>query len=125
MNPSDDANAKLDVGIVKPEADPAPSSLAATEAVRIEDGTLQRDESVKTHIHRAGLLILWSVTIGGLILAAIWVWHLATPDRLHFLTVSQPTNIQTVLLSAVGSSFATQAGKRWLNPTGDKNESSS
>jgi hypothetical protein len=109
-------------GIVKPEGEPEPTRRAETEAVQIADGTLKRDESVKTHIHLAGLLILWCVTIGGLILAFIWVWHLATPDKFHFLNVEQLKDIQTVLLSAIGSSFATQAGKRWFNPAADKDD---
>jgi len=106
-------------GKVRPEQEPEISLKAQKEAVGIADGTLIRDESVKNHIHLAGLVILWCVTAAGLILAFIWVWHLATPDKWHFLSVEQLKDIQTVLLSAVGSSFATQAGKRWLNPAGD------
>jgi hypothetical protein len=107
---------------VRPEQEPELSEKAQREAVLIADRTLVRDESVKTHIHIAGLVVLWSVTMGCLSLAAIWVWHLASPDKWHFLSVEQLKDVQTVLLSAVGSSFATQAGKRWMNPRGDERD---
>jgi len=122
MNGLDVATPKAN-GIVKPEGETQPTQSAATEAVRIADGTLRRVESVKAHIHWAGVTILWSVIIGVLLLAAIWLYHLATPDKIHFLTTAQVGNIQTILLSVVGSSFATQAGRSWLNPSGDKDNS--
>jgi hypothetical protein len=103
-------------GIVVPEEEKEPSSTAYLEASAFARGDLRRYEAVRTHIHHAGLVVLWAVVLGGLILALIWAWHLATPESLHFLSMEQRNDIQMVLLSAVGSSFATQAGKRWIDP---------
>jgi hypothetical protein len=106
----------MSTGVVVPEQEPDPTPKANKEATAIASGNLKRGEAVKTHIHWAGLTILWSAVTMGLILAVAWVFHLVTPDKWHFLSIEQRTDIQTVLLSALGSSFATTMAKKWIDP---------
>jgi hypothetical protein len=103
---------------VRPEEEIAPSANAQIEAARITAGNLRRDESIRRHIHRGGLVIYWIFVIVGVVLFLIWAWHLGAPEKLRFLSVEQRYDLEMVLLSAVGSSFVTDASKRWLNPRG-------
>jgi len=104
-------------GIVVPESETSTTPLAQKEAADIADGTLRRSEAVATHIHRAGLCIIWVMVVMGTSLALIWAWHLGAPEKWRFLTVEQLSDLQKTLLAAVGSSTATNLGKRWI---GDK-----
>jgi hypothetical protein len=102
--------------VVRPEQETAPSENAQTEAARISSGNLRRDESVRRHIHRGGLVIYWIFVSVGIALFLVWAWHLGAPEKWRFLTVEQRYDLEMVLLSAVGSSFMTEASRRWLNP---------
>jgi hypothetical protein len=66
-------------GVVIPEEEPQPSKKAQKEAARIAEGNLRRDEAIRTHIHLAGLVVLWVLVAVLLILSLIWAWHMATP----------------------------------------------
>jgi hypothetical protein len=101
---------------VVPEEEPAASDNALLEAARFADRNLKRDDAVRTHIHRGGLVVYWTFVSVGVGLFLIWSWHLGAPERWRFLTVEQRNDLQMVLLSAVGSSFVTEASRRWLHP---------
>jgi hypothetical protein len=101
---------------VQPEPEPQPTPDALKEAAGFSEGDLRRDNAVRTHLHRGGILVYWVFLGVGVILFLIWAWHLGAPDKYRFLTVEQRNDLQMVLLSAVGSSFVTQATQRWLNP---------
>ena len=105
-----------DNGIVVPEEETKPTEKAFKEATRIARGNLKRDEAVRTNIHYAGLAIFWFIVTIAILLGLVWAWHLGTPERLHFLTTEQRSDIETVLLAAIGSSFATQIARRWADP---------
>ena len=70
----------IDNGKVIPEDEPPPSKKALTEAARISEGNLRRDEAVRTHIHRAGLCVFWTFIIVMMLFAAIWAYHLLMPS---------------------------------------------
>jgi len=102
---------------VEPEHEPAEATDAARkEAMDFSARNLRRDNSIRTHIHLGGLVVYWSFLSVGVALFLIWAWHLGAPDKLRFLTIEQRNDLQMVLLSAVGSSFVTEASRRWLNP---------
>ena len=104
---------------VIPEHEPEPSEKAEKEAARFASRNLQRDDTVRTHIHRGGLVVLWIIVSVGIGLFLVWAWHLGAPEKLRFLTVEQRDDLQMVLFSAVGSSFVTNVSRRWLNPKRD------
>jgi hypothetical protein len=101
---------------INPEQEPASSCDAQKEAAGFQQGNLDRDEAVRTHIHIAGLIVFWAFVIVGLALFIILAWHLGAPSNLHFLTAEQRNDLQMVLLSFIGSSFVTIVANRWLNP---------
>jgi hypothetical protein len=102
--------------VVIPEQEPEASENAQKEATRFADRNLKRDDAIRTHIHLGGLVVYWIFISVGIGLFLIWSWHLGAPDKLRFLTIEQRNDLQMVLLSAVGSSFVTEASRRWLHP---------
>ena len=101
---------------VHPEQEPPASETAKTEAARFATGNLRRDEAVRTNIHIAGLLVFWVFVTVVLAMFLVLSWHLIAPESWRFLNPEQRDDLQMVLLSAVGSSFATVLSRRWLNP---------
>jgi hypothetical protein len=106
----------LDEGNVVPEQEPAPTEDAQKEALAISHGSLRRDESIRTHIHLAGLVLFWMFVFVMISLTLVWAWHLGAPERWRFLTSEQRQDLQMALLSAAGSSYITQVSKRWISP---------
>jgi hypothetical protein len=104
---------------VEPEREPESTDETRKEAIRFADRNLRRDESVRTHIHLGGLAVYWIFVSVGIALFLVWSWHLGAPERWRFLNVEQRNDLQMVLLSAVGSSFVTEASRRWLHPRKD------
>jgi hypothetical protein len=102
--------------VVIPEQEPEASENAQKEAAHFADRNLKRDDAIRTHIHRGGLVVYWAFVSVGIGLFLIWSWHLGAPEKWRFLTVEQRNDLQMVLLSAVGSSFVTEASRRWLHP---------
>jgi hypothetical protein len=101
---------------VQPEQEPATSHAALKESADFTSGKLERDESIRTHIHVAGLLVFWVFVSVVLAMFIVLSWHLAAPEKWRFLNSEQRDDLQMVLLSSVGSSFATVLSRRWLNP---------
>lgn len=103
---------------VVPEPDPKQASPEArSEAAGFAHG---RAESRQKHLHRAAIGVFWIFVGSFTLLFLIWVFHLAAPTSWRFLTDAQLNDLQTVLLSAVGSSFVTAAAKPWLKPDGEE-----
>jgi uncharacterized membrane protein len=82
---------------------------ASKEAESIANGDLekeahynahQRKEKFKTHLSKAAIIIFWIIVSSFLMMAIIWVYHLVTPEDLHFLTTLQIDKLQTILISA-------------------------
>ncbi len=71
--------------------------------------------SARQNIHRALLGSLWILVSMATVLVIVWVWHIVTPTKIHFLQDSQLETISTVLLSIVGSSYLTRYSTNWLN----------
>jgi hypothetical protein len=111
---ADDAIPKTAKGIVKPEDEPKPTRRAETEAVKIADGTLQRTEQIRRHVHYGGLIAFWTLVVVGTSLTLVWAWHLGAPEQWRFLNTEQLSDLQKTLLAAVGSSTATQLSRKWL-----------
>ena len=102
---------------VNPEKEqPIPSPAALKEAAGFSEGDLRRDNAIRTQIHYGGIVIYWVFLGVGITLFLIWAWHLGAAEKYRFLTIEQRNDLQMVLLSAVGSSFVTEATRRWLNP---------
>ena len=104
---------------IRPETPPAtldPNAIA--ESHLMAQGRLskhKREETVRTHIHWATLLVFWTFVMALFTISGVWLYHLVTPTRAHFLDADQLGTLETVLLTAVGSSFITNHSRRWLS----------
>src|ERR1035441_6044056 len=96
-------------GIVVPEQEPEPTEKSLKEASAFARGDLRRYQEIQTHIHRAGLVVFWIFVSVGVILGLIWAWHIGAPEKWRFLDTEQRQDLQMALVSALGSSFVTQA----------------
>lgn len=103
-------------GVVVPEQESEPSEDSLKEASAIARGDLRRHEAIQNHIHRAGLMVFWIAIVVGVALGLIWAWHIGAPERWRFLNTEQRQDLQLVLISMLGSSFVTQASRRWISP---------
>lgn len=59
-----------------------------------------RKERFKNHLGTAALIIFWIIVVSFSIMALIWVYHLISPEKMHFLTPLQIDKLQTILFSA-------------------------
>lgn len=101
---------------VLPEETPEGSdSNAVLEATKVGTGTYKRAEAVKSHVHRAVLVIFWVLVASFLAMFLVWIFHLITPTRCHFLTDEQMNHLQSLLLSAMGSSVITSRARNFLD----------
>lgn len=108
-------------GIVVPEQEPEPTEASLKEASAIARGDLRRHEALQSHIHRAGLLVFWIAVSVAIILGLIWAWHLSAPEKWRFLDTEQRQDLQLAHVSMLGSSFVTQASRRWFKNPADRN----
>lgn len=89
--------------------------MALFEAATIGRGDYTRDEQLRDHLHWCALALLWFGVVIFMLSASIWMFHLLMPESRHFLTKDQRTDLQGVLLAAVGSSLVTDYGRRILD----------
>jgi hypothetical protein len=94
---------------------------AVREAAGFASGKLRRSESIEWHFHAGGLVLFWFVIIAFLSSALVWLFHLVTPTSLHFLDETQRSNLQNILLAAIGSTAATGYGKRMVKNNDNSN----
>jgi len=100
---------------IKPESPPTESDARAQkEAMAFANKDYERTEATKTHFHRGGLVVFWSVLVGMLAVAAVWLLHLLTPEKMHFLSEAQQGELQSIIITAVSSSAATSAYRKWV-----------
>jgi len=59
-----------------------------------------RKERFKNHLGTAALIIFWIIVTSLSMMALILVYHLITPEKIHFLVNSQIDKLQTILFSA-------------------------
>jgi len=103
------------------EEPPPPSDAkAATEALLISSGKLKRDESFRTHMHVGALILFWFAIVGMIVTTSVWLFNILTPIKWHFLDEAQKSQIQSLIIAALGSSLATDYGKRMLNRMQDQ-----
>lgn len=103
---------------VKGEPIPEPDASSHEEAAAIASQRLtahRRDERLRTHIHCAGLIAFWFGFVASVVGVSIWVFHLLTPVTWHFLDDRQQRELQTLVITAIGSSLITDYGRRLLN----------
>lgn len=50
-----------------------------------------------------------------MLFATTWAYHLVMPEKWRFLSERDRDAVQTILFTAIASSFATQLVKRWEN----------
>jgi hypothetical protein len=102
------------------QAEPPPEAVddtAQKEAIAIAESRLakyQRDESMRVQFHRAGLVLFWGAFVTFLLLSAVWLWHIIAPASWRFLTPTEVVNLQSILVTALGSTVIAQVGKRWI-----------
>lgn len=98
--------------------EPAPPSegdeRAEKEAVAISAGKLRRSEAKRRHIHIAALILFWFAVGAFLVSALVWLFQELTPESWHFLSDAQKSQLQTLLISSIGSSVAAEYGRRWF-----------
>jgi hypothetical protein len=106
--------------IIPSETAPAPTALAQSEAVAFSTGQQQkRAEKIRWHTHYATVLVFWFGVAAALVLFVTWIYHLVTPGRFHYLSTDERFELQTIVLSVVGSSFVTAMAKRWTKTLDD------
>jgi hypothetical protein len=109
----------LPPSLIWEEPPPQPDSAAQAESLAIASGRLKRDESRQAHLHVGGLVLFWFVVICFLATAAVLIFHLLAPAKWHFLDDAQLGHVQTLVVTALGSSFATNYGKKLLDKSAD------
>jgi hypothetical protein len=108
-----------------PDTDSKAGSIANKEAVALanerdieKDGKEQehdRHQAFRNHINKATILLFWVIAVGILCGIVTFVFHLITPDSLHYLTQIQLDKLQTMLSGAVLSSLLTGYVKRRMD----------
>lgn len=71
-------------GLVVPEAEPAPTKKAKKEAVGFAEGNSRLYDSVRTHIHVAGLFLFWTLVAVVAVLSSFGLGTLALPRGYGF-----------------------------------------
>lgn len=75
----------------------------------------------KRHQHFQGslncivILALWAIFIAVLTSGGIYLWHMLTPIKLHFLESNQLEQIRTFVVTAILSSSLTNYANRHIN----------
>lgn len=105
--------------LVFAEEIPSTTELARKEAVGIASGKLERDEAIRWHLHYGGVVVYWAFILAGVALLAAWVYHLVAPTKYHLLDMQQRFELQTIILSAIGSSFVTAVARKWVKTMDD------
>jgi len=100
---------------VSEEPPPQPDSAAQAESLAIASGRLRRDESKQNHFHIGGLVLFWFAIFAFICTTAVLLFQYLTPEKWHFLDDAQRAQLQTLLVTALGSSVATNYGKRLID----------
>lgn len=100
--------------------EPGGDPKAEYEAIAIARGELRRDEALRSHLHHCSVILLYFGVIVLLVCAGVWLYHLLTPIPWHFLTTDQRSQLQNLLISALGSSVVTDYGRRMLEKAGKR-----
>jgi hypothetical protein len=94
---------------------PQPDSTAQEESLAIASGRLRRDESKQNHFHIGGLVLFWFAIFAFICTTVVLLFQYLTPEKWHFLDDAQRAQLQTLLVTALGSSVATNYGKRLID----------
>lgn len=106
--------------VVRAEPPPEPDAKAFKEAAAIASQKLQArlDDTLRRHVHCASLIAFWFGFGVSMIGVGVWIFHLLTPLAWHFLAETQQRELQTLVITAIGSSLITDYGRRLLNKIG-------
>lgn len=108
----------MSLPVFNPEPEPKDRATAYEESASLfADNEARRQDSILGAIHVGGLIVFWTFVGVGTVLFAVWAWHMGAPEKWRFLTPEQRNELQAVLLAGVGSSFVTEASRRWLHET--------
>lgn len=75
-----------------------------------------RTETFRNSVAWGVLVLFWAVVIGAILMGAFWLWHIVTPDCLHFLSPAAVDKIQTLLIGGTSSGFMSGYAKKKLGP---------
>lgn len=98
---------------------------ATTEAMKIAAGSdlefdgrkreHNRHQSFRDHVNIGVLIIIWLIIVSICLGIVVFLWHLLTPERLHFLGDPALEKLQTILSATVLSSALTGYANRRMN----------
>lgn len=104
--------------VVAEEPLPEGSDLANREAKAIANLTLEREarrhEARQTHLHFGAIILFWAALATILGMGFVWIFHLIAPATWCWLPVEQQNRLQSILISALGSSVVTHVSRRWI-----------
>ena len=115
---SDDRSVR-DVSLEEhPVVDTAPREAASFKEKNLDEDAKQRShdrrEGTKLHAYIVGILLLWLVAIVLICMIGVWGYHLLTPAKIHFLSVEQFNDLQTIVTSATVAALASEFVRRLL-----------
>lgn len=94
------------------EANELSSGLTAGELKKQSDKNhFTRRERFKDHFECIVLIILWSIIFIVVVMALVWVYHMITPMKWHWLEPTDVEHLQTMLVGGVGGVISTIASK--------------
>lgn len=101
---------------ITPEAAPQVDDIAKAEANDFAQQRLtnrfRRSERVQKNIHYGALAVFWLVLAALVATAGVLFWHMITPEKSHFLSDAQRSELKTVLIAVIGSSAISEGVKR-------------
>lgn len=105
------------------EANPTLEDQSSKEALQLSRGLpasdLEKEAAAREHARSQkfrdnfeiiAIIGLWAVFLALLSAAGIWLWHLLTPERCHWLSVAQLATVQNIvtggiIAAAIGDHF--------------------
>ena len=118
-NQKSDGRSVPDVSLEKnPVVDKAPREAANFKENSLEEDAKQRShdrrEGTRFHAYKAGILLLWLVAVALVCMIGVWLYHLLTPEKIHFLSNDQFNHLQTIVTSATVAALGSEFIRRFL-----------
>lgn len=99
---------------VRDQPPPSPDAKARAEAADISSGRYRRDERRQTHVHVGGLVLFWFCIICAIVATSVWLINLLAPDKWHFLTAPEGSQLQNLLIAFAGSTIVTEYARGFI-----------
>ncbi|HEH9770447.1 TPA: hypothetical protein SIC81_000782 [Pasteurella multocida] len=74
-----------------------------------------RDQTFKNHVNIIALIGLWGITGAVILCGVFYLYHMLSPESLHFLNQPQLEQIRTFVVTAILSSSLTNYANRHIN----------